>query len=69
MINSPKASGEGDYPRVAFKVLALEVDQCADELVRQHVNLLSPPTDQTWGHRTLFSRDPDGNLLEMFAEI
>ena len=55
--------------QLAFKVSALEVDQCADELVRQGVNLLSPPTDQVFGHRTLFFRDPDGNLLEMFADI
>jgi catechol 2,3-dioxygenase-like lactoylglutathione lyase family enzyme len=55
--------------QLAFKVSALEVDQCADALVQQGVNLLSPPTDQIWGHRTLFFRDPDGNLLEIFAEI
>jgi catechol 2,3-dioxygenase-like lactoylglutathione lyase family enzyme len=55
--------------QLAFKVSAIEVDQCADELARQGVDLLSPPTDQVWGHRTLFFRDPDGNLLEMFADI
>jgi catechol 2,3-dioxygenase-like lactoylglutathione lyase family enzyme len=55
--------------QLAFKVSAAEVDQCADELVRQGVNLISPPTDQTFGHRTLFFRDPDGNLLEVFADI
>jgi catechol 2,3-dioxygenase-like lactoylglutathione lyase family enzyme len=55
--------------QLAFKVSASEVDQCADELVRQGVDLLSPPTDQAFGHRTLFFRDPDGNLLEVFAEI
>jgi catechol 2,3-dioxygenase-like lactoylglutathione lyase family enzyme len=55
--------------QLAFKVSAAEVDQCADELVRQGVKLLSPPTDQVFGHRTLFFRDPDGNLLEMFADI
>jgi catechol 2,3-dioxygenase-like lactoylglutathione lyase family enzyme len=55
--------------QLAFKVSASEVDQCADELVRQGIDLLSPPTDQVFGHRTLFFRDPDGNLLEMFAEI
>jgi len=32
----------------------------ADELVRQGVSLPSPPTDQLFGHRTLFFRDPDG---------
>lgn len=55
--------------QLAFKVSAAEVDQCADELMRQGVNLLSPPTDQVFGHRTLFFRDPDGNLLEVFADI
>ena len=55
--------------QLAFKVSVAEVDRCADELVRQGVDLLSPPTDQSFGHRTLFFRDPDGNLLEVFAEI
>jgi catechol 2,3-dioxygenase-like lactoylglutathione lyase family enzyme len=55
--------------QLAFKVSAADVDACADELVRQGVTLILPPTDQPFGHRTLFFRDPDGNLLEMFAEI
>jgi catechol 2,3-dioxygenase-like lactoylglutathione lyase family enzyme len=55
--------------QLAFKVSAPEVDRCADELVRRDVKLISPPTDQVFGHRTLFFRDPDGNLLEVFAEI
>ena len=55
--------------QLAFKVPAPEVDQCAEELVRQGVDLLSPPTDQVFGHRTLFFRDPDGNLPEVFADI
>ncbi|MFN8512287.1 MAG: VOC family protein [Chloroflexia bacterium] len=55
--------------QLAFKVAVPEVDQCADELTRQGVPLLSPPTDQPFGHRTLFFRDPDGNLLEIYAEI
>jgi catechol 2,3-dioxygenase-like lactoylglutathione lyase family enzyme len=54
---------------LAFKVSALEVDQCAEELMRKGINLVSPPTNRDFGHRTLFFRDPDGNLLEMFAEI
>jgi catechol 2,3-dioxygenase-like lactoylglutathione lyase family enzyme len=55
--------------QLAFKVSPPEVDQCADELARRGVALLSPPTDQSFGHRTLFFRDPDGNLLEVFADI
>ena len=55
--------------QLAFRVSAPDVDRCADELVRHGVDLLSPPTDQPFGHRTLFFRDPDGNLLEIYAEI
>lgn len=55
--------------QLAFKVSAPEVDRCADELVRRGVTLLSPPTDQVFGHRTVFFRDPDGNLLEVFTDI
>jgi len=55
--------------QLAFKVSVDQVDQCADEFVRKGIDLLSPPTDQDFGHRTLFFRDPDGNLLEIYAEL
>jgi catechol 2,3-dioxygenase-like lactoylglutathione lyase family enzyme len=55
--------------QLAFRVSAADVDRCADELVRRGVALLSPPADQVFGHRTVFFRDPDGNLLEVFADI
>jgi catechol 2,3-dioxygenase-like lactoylglutathione lyase family enzyme len=66
--DAPTPKGSASL-QLAFKVSAPEVDQCADALVRMGVNLLSPPTDQAFGHRTLFFRDPDGNLLEVVAEI
>jgi lactoylglutathione lyase len=33
------------------------------------IRLLGPLTDQVFGRRALFFRDPDGDLLEVFAEI
>jgi catechol 2,3-dioxygenase-like lactoylglutathione lyase family enzyme len=66
--DDPTPNGSASL-QLAFKVSAAEVDRCADELLQQGVNLLSPPTDRAFGHRTLFFRDPDGNLLEVFAEI
>jgi catechol 2,3-dioxygenase-like lactoylglutathione lyase family enzyme len=66
--DAPTPAGSASL-QLAFKVSAPDVDRCADELVRQGVTLLSPPTDQAFGHRTVFFRDPDGNLLEVFAEI
>ncbi|MBL4766884.1 MAG: VOC family protein [Rhodobacteraceae bacterium] len=55
--------------QLAFRVLPSQVDLCASELTRQSIDLISPPTDRDFGHRTLFFRDPDGNLLEIYAEI
>jgi catechol 2,3-dioxygenase-like lactoylglutathione lyase family enzyme len=66
--DAPTPDGSAS-PQLAFRVSAAEVDQCASELVRHGVRLVSPPTGQSFGHRTLFFRDPDGNLLEIFAEI
>ena len=28
---------------------------------------VQPPTDQPWGNRAMLFRDPDGNLINMFA--
>jgi len=55
--------------QLAFKVPVRSVDACAAELADQGVAILSPPTNRDFGHRTLFFRDPDGNLIEIFAEI
>lgn len=55
--------------QLAFRVAPGDVDRCAAELRERGVELLSTPQDQPWGHRTLFFRDPDGNVLEIYADI
>jgi len=55
--------------QLAFKVPAPDVDRCAEELRAKGIDLLEPSTDQRFGHRTLFFRDPDGNLLEIYGDI
>lgn len=55
--------------QLAFRVAPGAVDACARELEAAAVAIILPPTDQAWGHRTLFFRDPDGNVLEIYAEI
>ena len=55
--------------QLAFRVPYETVDVCAAELTAAAIPLLSPPTDQPWRHRTLFFRDPDGNLLEIYADF
>ncbi|MEP6621128.1 MAG: VOC family protein [bacterium] len=54
--------------QLAFRVALADVDRCAAELAAVGVTLELPPTDQPWGHRTVFFRDPDGNVVEIFAD-
>jgi lactoylglutathione lyase len=55
--------------QLAFRVAPGEVGQCAAVLAERGVTIIAGPTDQPFGHRTLFFRDPDGNVLEIYAEI
>jgi catechol 2,3-dioxygenase-like lactoylglutathione lyase family enzyme len=55
--------------QLAFRVRRDEVDACEAALREAGVTIVSPATDQPWGHCTLFFRDPDGNLLEIYADI
>ena len=55
--------------QLAFRVAPSEVASCAEVLKERGVNIVSGPTDHPFGHRTLFFRDPDGNVLEIYAEI
>ena len=55
--------------QLAFRVAPGEVAGCAAALQERGVTIVDGPTDQPFGHRTLFFRDPDGNVLEIYAEI
>lgn len=55
--------------QLAFRVTPSEVDACAAALHKRGVPIVMEPKDQPWGHRTLFFRDPDGNVLEIYADL
>jgi lactoylglutathione lyase len=72
-----KSPGGDDGPTIegsasvqlAFRVPPPAVDSCYAELVAKGAPILQPPTDlPTWRHRTLFFRDPEGNMIEIYAE-
>ena len=64
-------SGGPDSPGVqlAFLVSPAEVDECYQLLMDRGVQILHPPTNQPRGHRTVYFADPEGNVLEVYAEI
>ena len=55
--------------QLAFLVSPAEVDECYEVLQAKGVPILDPPADQPRGHRTVYFADPEGNILEVFAEI
>ncbi len=65
---APPAAG-GLSLQLAFRVAPPVVAQCAAALEAKGVGLIAPLTDQPFGHRTIFFRDPDGNVLEIYAEL
>ena len=66
--DGPAAEGSAAV-QLAFRVPPPAVDAWHDELVARGVRVLRGPTDLTqWRHRTLFFADPEGNVLEIYAE-
>jgi catechol 2,3-dioxygenase-like lactoylglutathione lyase family enzyme len=55
--------------QIAFLVAPDEVEVCYRQLVEMGVEILEPTTDQPRGHRTVYFADPEGNMLEIYAEI
>ena len=66
--DGPSAAGSANV-QLAFRVPPPAVDACHAELVAKGVPILRGPTDlPDWRHRTLFFRDPEDNVIEIYAE-
>ena len=61
--------------QLAFQVAPAAVDSCYEELKTHGVEIVQPPqlidekVRHYWQQRTLFFKDPEGNLLEIYAEV
>jgi len=55
-------SGDGVAGGVVFVVVA-SVDDLYEELMRKNVSIALQPTNQSWGNREMYVRDPDGNSI------
>ena len=68
--------GDGPLPagtaalQLAFRVAPHLLDGCHETLKAKGVEILSPPRDiPAFHHRALFFRDPEGNVVELYAEV
>ena len=67
--DGPSISTKSAKVQLAFRVHPEEVKSAERALRQAGVRILDPTTDQAWGHRTLFFKDPEGNILEIYADI
>lgn len=66
--DGPAVDGSANV-QLAFRVPPPAVDAWHADLMAKGVRILRGPTDLTeWRHRTLFFADPEGNVLEIYAE-
>jgi catechol 2,3-dioxygenase-like lactoylglutathione lyase family enzyme len=62
--DGPSVAGSASV-QLAFRVPPLAIDACHDWLVSKGVPIIRVPN---WRHRTVFFRDPEANVIEIYAE-
>ena len=67
--DGPRLAPESAAVQLAFRVAPDEVDQWHADLVGKGVEMLEEPIDREFGHRTLHFKDPEGTILEIYADI
>ena len=60
-------SGDGVVGGVVY-LLVDDVDALHTELVAKQVAIDLAPTDQSWGNREMYVKDPDGNSIRFVRE-
>lgn len=55
--------------QLSFRVPPADVDLAYETLKAKDIEVIEGPTNQDWLHRTLFFKDVEGNILEIFADI
>lgn len=55
--------------QISFRVPPRDVNKAYQTLTELGIEVIEPPTNQDWTHRTLFFRDPENNVIEIYADI
>ena len=46
-----------------------DADEEYERLQEMEVEWVKPPTTQAWGSRSIYFRDPDGNLINFYSRV
>ena len=67
--DGPEIETESASVQISFRVPPADVDLAFEKLRALGIGVIEKPTNQDWPHRTLFFRDPENNIIEIFADI
>jgi len=55
--------------RFTLEFRVADVDARHERLPAQGIEIIKPPTTQPWGRRSVWLRDPDGNIVNLYQEV
>jgi predicted enzyme related to lactoylglutathione lyase len=63
------AAGQGCRDDVVLDFEVADIDAEYQRIAALGVTVVTPPTTQPWGSRSMIFRDPGGNLVNIFSRI
>jgi len=66
---APPVESSGACSRVMIEFVVDDVDREYARLRRFPIDWVKPPSTQPWGNRSLYLRDPDGNLVNLYSRV
>ena len=66
---APGSMEAGSNRSVILEFQVPDVDREYERLQRLGVEWVKPPTTQPWGNRSIYFRDPDGNLINFYTRV
>ena len=66
---APPVESSGACSRVMIEFVVDNVDREYARLRRFPIDWVKPPSTQPWGNRSLYLRDPDGNLVNLYSRV
>jgi catechol 2,3-dioxygenase-like lactoylglutathione lyase family enzyme len=66
---APGALQSGANRGIMLEFRVADVDQEYARLQRMDIEWVKPPSTQEWGNRSIYFRDPDGNLINFYSRV
>ncbi len=66
---APGSARSGSNQSLELEFLVADVDEEFERLQELKIEWVKPPTTQPWGNRSIYFRDPDGNLINFYTRV